>query len=202
MLEVLLKNRLIDYQGLLLVSYKQFGLSEKELVMIMLVLRLEQQGQKGISPTLLSRYMTLPFKKIDQLIAKLINQKYLSYQEGSVSAKPIIRMILMQEELNQQQEESSTRNLDLISLFENEFGRCLTPIELETIRKWKQCAYSDEMIFEALKEATLSHVHNMRYIDKILIDWSRHGMKKSGRERYQEAVKDIKIDDYEWWNED
>lgn len=202
MLEVLLKNRLIDYQGLLLVSYKQFGLSEEELVMIMLVLRLEQQGQKGISPTLLSRYMTLPFKKIDQLIAKLINQKYLSYQEGSVSAKPIIRMILMQEELNQQQEESSTRNLDLISLFENEFGRCLTPIELETIRKWKQCAYSDEMIFEALKEATLSHVHNMRYIDKILIDWSRHGMKKSGRERYQEAVKDIKIDDYEWWNED
>ena len=202
MLEVLLKNRLIDYQGLLLVSYKQFGLSEEELVMIMLVLRLEQQGQKGISPTLLSRYMTLPFKKIDQLIAKLINQKYLSYQEGSVSAKPIIRMILMQEELNQQQEESSTRNLDLISLFENEFGRCLTPIELETIRKWKHCAYSDEMIFEALKEDPLSHVHNMRYIDKILIDWSRHGMKKSGRERYQEAVKDIKIDDYEWWNED
>ena len=100
-------------------------------------------------------------------------------------------------QVTQQQKQKS-----LVAMFEHEFGRALTPIELETIREWKQVGYSDEMIYEALKEATLSHVHNMRYINKILIDWAKHGIKRSGREKIERQDPVVEIVDYPWWEEE
>ena len=57
------------------------------------------------------------------------------------------------------------------------------------------------MILDALKEATLHNAHSFRYIEKILIDWTKNGIKRSGKEKI-EAVDDEEFVEYNWWDED
>src|SRR5690606_35105272 len=65
----------------------------------------------------------------------------------------------------------------LYSVFEQEFGRPLSPLECETISSWtEQDNHSDEMIRLALKEAVISRKLNIRYIDAILFNWKKNGI--------------------------
>ena len=60
---------------------------------------------------------------------------------------------------------------------EKEFGRTLSSIEYEIIRGWLEHNYSEEIIKEALKEAVLNGVSNLKYMDKILYEWGKKGIK-------------------------
>ena len=64
-----------------------------------------------------------------------------------------ITMKLMDEMNNK--EDDNTNIYDIIS---NEFGRKLTPMECEMISSWKKNNYSDELIIESVREATLNGV--------------------------------------------
>lgn len=64
---------------------------------------------------------------------------------------------------------------NLFSVFEQEFGRPLSPMECETIAAWlDQDRYSDDIIRFALKEAVFAGKLHFRYIDRILLEWSRN----------------------------
>ncbi len=64
---------------------------------------------------------------------------------------------------------------NLFAVFEQEFGRPLSPMECETIAAWlDQDRYSDEIIRFALKEAVFAGKLHFRYIDRILLEWSRN----------------------------
>ncbi len=198
----LVEHQAIDFEKLLLLSYRDLDMTEAEVVILMLVLHLEKMGEEAINPVSLSRYMSLPLKEIDQLVMKLVNRKILSIEQSTLSALPLIKKLLTSQQEQSLQVTQQQKQKSLVAMFEHEFGRALTPIELETIREWKQVGYSDEMIYEALKEATLSHVHNMRYINKILIDWAKHGIKRSGREKIERQDPVVEIVDYPWWEEE
>ncbi len=68
------------------------------------------------------------------------------------------------------------RNLFII--FEKEFGRPLTPMELEMISGWvDEDRYPDELILLALKEAVFAGKVHFRYIDRILLEWSKNRVR-------------------------
>jgi len=94
-------------------------------------------------------------------------------------------------------------NNDIYSIFEAEFGRTLSPTETQIIGNWIESDIPEELIKEALKEAVLSGVHNMRYIDKILFEWTKKGYKEiSDIKRKPEKEEKIEeIYDYDWLNE-
>lgn len=198
----LLQDHLIDLEGLLVLNYKKLSLNENQAMMILLIMRLEKKQVPYITPQVLASYMNLDDKLIDRYIVGLLSKKLLSLDNNSISAKPVEK-VLMNLLFGEKPVQKKKESVNLVASFEHEFARALTPIEIEILKEWKQCQYSDEMILKALKEATLSHVHNMRYIEKILVDWAKHGMKPSGREKgtIDEPSK-IKIIDYPWWEED
>lgn len=66
---------------------------------------------------------------------------------------------------------------NIFELFEKEFGRTLTPSELEIINAWLKSGTKEELIIGALKEASYNGVSNLRYIDKILYEWGKKGFK-------------------------
>jgi DNA replication protein len=73
-------------------------------------------------------------------------------------------------------EPEGERNMFMI--FEKEFGRPLSPMECETISGWlDQDNYPDELILMALKEAVFAGKVHFRYIDRILLEWSRNRVK-------------------------
>ncbi|MDF2835252.1 MAG: primosome, DnaD subunit [Paenibacillus sp.] len=73
---------------------------------------------------------------------------------------------------------------DLFSTFEQEFGRLLSPYECETISGWlDQDRYTEEIILFALKEAVFAGKLNLRYIDRILIEWARNRITNADEAR-------------------
>lgn len=63
----------------------------------------------------------------------------------------------------------------LFAVFEQEFGRPLTPMECETIAGWIDTdGYPEELILFALKESVFAGKLHFRYIDRILLEWSRN----------------------------
>ncbi len=90
---------------------------------------------------------------------------------------------------------------DIYSVFESEFGRVLSPIETETIRRWIESDIEEDLIKEALKEAVLSDVRNISYIDKIIANWMKKGYKtveevKRKKPKKDEEIEEILIPDW------
>ena len=81
-------------------------------------------------------------------------------------------------------------NEDIYSKFENEFGRSLSPMEYETINRWISSGVKEELIVEALREAVINNVRNLRYIDKIIYEWTKKTMRP--KEKSEELF------DYDW----
>ncbi|MBP1974715.1 DnaD domain-containing protein [Cohnella thailandensis] len=70
---------------------------------------------------------------------------------------------------------AATAEPNLFSVFEQEFGRPLTPMEVETINGWMDNdGYPNELILFALKESVFAGKLHFRYIDRILLEWSRN----------------------------
>lgn len=109
-------------------------------------------------------------------------------------------------ELNKKDEKT-----DVFSVLEKELGKQLSPIEIEIVKAWKESNYSDEIIKEAIKEAVINRVANLRYIDSILYEWAKKGIKtreevernrKKFRDKVKEEPKKLDIFDYNWIEED
>lgn len=76
----------------------------------------------------------------------------------------------------------------LVRTFEREFGRVLTPIELETINQWLVMdSYQPDLIRLALKEAVIHQAISLKYIDKILLSWEKKNIRT-----VQEAQQELR----------
>lgn len=103
---------------------------------------------------------------------------------------------------------------NVYEMIESEFGRTLSPIEYEIIKAWLDTHISEELIREAVKEATFNGVSNLRYIDKILYEWGRAGIKNVAdvedmRKKRNQKIKkdqseeiDTDIFDWNWFDEE
>ena len=82
-----------------------------------------------------------------------------------------------------EQIESSSRGREIYQSFENEFGRLLSPFEVDTLKSWLN-DFSEELIIHALKVAVLGQNRSFRYIQGILTRWKGEGVK---------CVQDVEI---------
>jgi len=99
------------------------------------------------------------------------------------------------------EEEPVTKNI--YSIIEQEFNRKLSPLECEVVKEWQDSNYSDELIKEAIKEASINGVSNLRYIDKILFEWDKQGIKvPSDIKKNKEIEKEVEIYTCNWLDDD
>ena len=112
--------------------------------------------------------------------------------------------IIFSKILNKETKDNNEK--DLYDNFEKEFGRTLSPMEYEIINSWKEQKISNELILSALKEAVFNGVNNLRYIDKILYEWNKKGIKKPTdvieKQKAREEEKTPETYEYDWLNED
>lgn len=100
----------------------------------------------------------------------------------------------------------STNDKDLYDVFEKEFGRTLSPMEYEIINGWLESKIDKELIICALKETVFNGVNNLRYVDKILYEWNKKGIKVPNdvkkAERDSNDENEQPYYEYDWLNED
>ena len=125
------------------------------------------------------------------LITKGLIEVKVFKDSGVVSEVISLDMFYDKLVMNTKNEENNT---DIYSKFESEFGRSLSPIEYETINRWLENGVSEEIITSALKEAVINGASNLRYIDKIIYECTKKGVKPK-EEDY------TFIDDFDWLND-
>ena len=101
------------------------------------------------------------------------------------------------------EEEKTSTKTDIYNVFETEFGRPISSMEYEIINAWLSKGYPEELIKGALKEAVYNGVNNLRYIDKILYEWSKKGFKNMNDVNSHIITKDDQKErkelfDYNW----
>ncbi len=103
-----------------------------------------------------------------------------------------------------EKEESKT---DIYEIFEKEFGRTLSNTDFEIINAWIESGFSEELIEAALKEAVYNGALTLRYVDKVLYEWNRKGIKvpadiKKAMEKVPEApLYEASVMNFDWLNE-
>ncbi|MFK3958760.1 DnaD domain-containing protein [Guptibacillus hwajinpoensis] len=181
----------VSVPRLLLNYYVSVGLHEEDAFFLIRLHSFIEQGNSFPTPEELAQAMTYSpqvcLDKIQQLMQKGVltieehQNESKNYYSEVYSLLPLWERIfkaIEQEEAEKAAAKNDENEESLYTLFEREFARPLSPIECETLAMWIDGDKHDaELIKGALKEAVLAGKLNFRYIDRILFEWKRNGIK-------------------------
>lgn len=185
-----LKEGQITIPAALISQYKEMKLDEYELVLLLHIISFIEKGNEFPTPVELSQPMTITASDCSELLRKLIQKGLIEINDGFTSdgirfekysleplwEKLIDQFLLQGKRKNAVVHEQEETNL--YTCFEQEFGRPLSPFEGETLSMWLDEDHHDATIIKsALREAVISGKLNFRYIDRILFEWKKNGVK-------------------------
>jgi len=181
-IEQLLLNQ-VHIPSELLTRYSSLGLNEEEVMVILQIHRFLQKGVEFPTPDELASYLTLNAKECSHILRKLIQKNFLAINHlkddqnkitESYSLNPLWTKLFSNNEVSTEENHEGT----IFILFEQEFGRPLSPFEIETINAWlDEDNLSPALIKAALRESVLMGKLNFKYIDRILRNWQKKGIQ-------------------------
>ena len=202
----LLKIR--DYQipRELLFNYKNINISDSELIILIYLIN---QESRVFNPKKISNDLNFKLNDVLELTSSLTDKNIINIEMDKLNNKrtEIINLDALYEKLGFSLNEISQEdNNNLYSMFEEEFGRTLSPMEYEIINGWLNDGMNEEIVVQALKEAIYNGVSNLRYIDKILYEWKNKGLtttQKIEQNRTNFNKKEKKeLFDYNWLDDE
>lgn len=209
-----LKQKPITVPQVLFQNYKKLNITEKELILLICILN---KGDKIIyNPSIFVDEIDLDKYEAMQLLNDLAEKGILEVKvENNKSGKKeeYIYLDLLYTKLfnlliDLQLGSNKVINSDIFTVFETELARTISPMEVQIIREWLENGYKEELIKEALKEAIINNVRNLKYVDRILHNWRSKGLKTKediikDKNSYKKPAKKIEqIYDYNWLEEE
>lgn len=198
--------------------YKLLPKLNIDLETFMFLMYLYNLGEKIIfNPKNLSEEFGITLEKVLSYIDKLTSNNLINFEiiknDKNISEEYLslslfyekISLLLME---NSNKSEENNVDNNIFDIIEKEFGRVLSPIEYEIIKAWIESNISKELIIEALKESVFNGVTNLRYIDKILYEWKKKGIKtkedveKNRKSFKAEREEKIEVFEYNWLEDD
>jgi len=166
----------------LLTSYKQLGLHEIDVIILLQIYRFQLEGYDFPTPQDISNVVTIPENQLLNHVRILIQKNLLEIKElrnehnqysEAYSLDPLWDKLFKEKK----QEHTENHEGTIFILFEQEFGRPLSPFEIETINAWlDEDRMIPALIKAALRESVLMGKLNFKYIDRILREWKRKGI--------------------------
>ena len=137
----------------------------------MLVLLIEYFNEAKIAVTYatLAEKLKMDIERVDEMLALLTEKGYLKISMNNRTIEFNLDGIF------EKKEEKISFNSSLFDMFETEFGRPLTQIELQRLSDWIN-TYEIKLITYALREAVIYGKKNFDYIERILSDWKSRGL--------------------------
>lgn len=172
----------LDFNACLFEYYKKLGITEDELVVLLMVDYLKSQGNDFITNEILALKMNFEIGKIDKVMSELLTKGYMTYISNDktndlvTSIDPLKKQLyeefsrnLLVTETNKVNTELREKISQLYSEFEKAFSRSLSPIELSRIDEWINAGIPIPKISYALKEASIKGRKTIKSIDNILL---------------------------------
>lgn len=193
-------------------NYKKLNITEEELIILIFII--DYGVDLEYNPSVFVQELNIDKYKVLELINSLKEKNILTIlikkENKKVSSEYISLQPLYDKVMNivmDNKEKQIEIDENIYSIFENELGRTLSPLEYEKIKEMVT-SYGQELVVEALKEAVYNRANNLRYIETILSEWNKKGYKSKAdilkdRENYRKKKTDnIKLPDIDWLNED
>lgn len=198
----------------ILFNYKKINITDSEFIIIFYLIN---QSSNIYNPKQIGNDLKLDLNNVLELINSLCEKGIIKIEMQKINnmRSEVINLDSLYEKiafsLNEVEEKNNSNNI--YTVFETEFGRTLSPMEYEIINGWIDNGYSEEIIKLALKEATYNGVNNLRYIDKIIYEWGKIGIKtvadveknrmKRNNSNKDQTPEDVDMDVIEWnWFDD
>jgi DNA replication protein len=174
--------------NLLLDAYHDLGLSDKELALLLHLLRCHDSATGSEIPAsdYLMEKMRLTRTEVNLLMRKLQEKGLVIIREDlgrlkphEVSLQALFAALLDWESKPDKAVATSPGNTydQLVKVFENQF-RGLNDFEYERLREWLEVdSWPPDVIQEALRVAALGRSLSFRYIDRVLLNWQIKGLR-------------------------
>ncbi|WP_017186372.1 DnaD domain protein [Alkalibacillus haloalkaliphilus] len=201
----------INIPSKLLNDYNELGLNEEDIIVILQIMNLQKLGELLPSFDLIASHMTINANEVANVLKKLRNNNFLQIEQITdeqngqhewYCLSPLFEALFEVEQKSIQEEEGK-----LFQLFEQEFARTLSPIEIETVSYWlDEDQFKPPLIKAAVREAVLMGKLNFRYIDRILNEWKKKGVrsvndvKQSSQQKQNQQAPKEKRDTSVYYN--
>lgn len=183
-----MKEGTMTIPSFLFSNYKSMNLNEPEVMLLLQLQNFLEKGNSFPTPSQIAERMTLVESECLFMIQRLIQRGFIEIKEEytdsirheKYSIEPLYGKMIeyflkaMQETENDQ---AAVESESLYTIFEKEFGRPLSPFECETLAMWMEENHQPDIIKAALRESVISGKLNFRYIDRILFEWKKNGIK-------------------------
>ncbi len=189
-----IKSKVFTINEFILKNIKNIDLDLNEFLLILFFINVSNT----LNIKLINKYLNLSEEEILNIFNSLINKKLIEIvvKKNGKQLEEEISLEIFYDKLILSSDKKENKETDIFSIFENEFGRTLSPIEYETINGWLENRIGEDLIKKALKEAVLNGVTNLRYIDKIIYEWNKNKIKSNTS---KEEV--VELFDYNWLEE-
>ena len=179
--EKLIEKKDYIVPSLLILNYKKINLTSEELVFIIYVIN----NGEDFNPKKISQDLDLNLDKIMDLINNLTNKGLINLEIKKIN--------------NVRSEYFNIEKIYKKLAF-------LLVDEEEIINTWLD-NFKENTIVLALKEATYNGVSNLRYIDKILYEWQKKGIKTEediikNKKNFVSKKENKETFDYDWLNDE
>ncbi|AEJ24073.1 DNA replication protein DnaD [Weissella koreensis KACC 15510] len=216
----------IDISLVLLQRYHEIGLTDQELIIYLQIKAMLDRGYVEPSTEKIAKYMGLQPTQVFSGIENMRAKNLVVFETKRDENKRLITTLnfhQLYQKLLKLPDESAVRAVDrqsnnnnsfrqikdeptraeIFTMLEQEFGRSLSPIDLEIVSNWFDVDhFLPVLIQEAIKEAVANQALNLRYIESILVNWTKQNyhskqdvLKNSKRRKnFQNKQNGIKKD--------
>ncbi len=177
----------LNYLNILISQYKELGLTENELIVLLLIDLYDKENPSLITGELLQGKMNLPSKEIDDIIVSLLEKKFVSYEMKDslmvTSPKPMKEKVLnyfVNNIINSKSEEEQKVKDDefqeVLKVLQDRLGRVLTPLEIDKVSSWFDDDINKDLIIKVINSlmAKRGKISSLNVIDKALVKEISH----------------------------
>lgn len=177
----------LNYLNILISQYKELGLTENELIVLLLIDLYDKENPSLITGELLQGKMNLPSKEIDDIIVSLLEKKFVSYEMKDslmvTSPKPMKEKVLnyfVNNIINSKSEEEQKVKDDefqeVLNVLQDRLGRVLTPLEIDKVSSWFDDDINKDLIIKVIDSlmAKRGKISSLNVIDKALVKEISH----------------------------
>ena len=198
----IMKMRTYQIPSFVFNNYKKLKMTEKELIVLIYM----YNSQVYFNPKAISNDLSIKLENVLEIVESLEEKSIIKIDAVDkdnlrcemINYEPLYeKCVFLLDDKNDSK--------DIYSKYEKELGRPLSPMESEIISKWLE-DYEEQLIILALKEAIYNGTTNFRYIDRIIYEWHKKGIKTEkdileNRKKYKNDKKNFEIEDIDWLNE-
>lgn len=205
---MLIKNRFIDFDRLMIEKYHLLDLNETDAIILIKLNNLLNQGKRKLQVEELTPNMSISANAISKRLVDLVKNGFITLSLSDVDSSEVFSLdetyrrlgnLLEGDDENSATEASNNLTREVVQMIEHEFNKILTPLELEIINHWM---VEDKFSFDKIKDAVFECVkikkYNVKYVDALLnqkakptVNKTQNNLQELFNNVYRRSKKDI-----------